>query len=106
MPNLLKNWPAVAPVQIRNLPKNDIAWQNLGVFYEKSGLFAEAVESFNQALAVRSGGSLAEILANLATVYQKMGQLELAESCLLDALAEEPGNSEFLGQLAAIRGFL
>ena len=105
MQHLTKNWPPTASAGLTNLPKNDVAWQNLGVFYGNSGLFAEAVESFNQALAVRSASSLAEILGNLAAVYQKMGQLELAESCLLDALAEEPQNLIYQDQLVMLKNF-
>lgn len=105
MQHMTQQWPPADRAHVRLNPANQNAWQKLGVSYANSGLFTEAVASFEQAIAIHSGG-FAEIMANLAVVYQKMGQLELAESCLLDALAEEPENGRFLVLLGEVRVLL
>ena len=105
MQNSVKNWPPFNTESARSIPQNQETWQKLAIEYTKSGYFSAAAASFEQALSIHTEG-LSEILTNLAVVYWKMGKPEMAESCLLDALAESPEDARIWGILAKIMPFL
>ncbi len=103
MQKLTLKWSAAARASIRFNQHDAGAWQKLGTSLAHSGQFAEALESLNQAIAVHEPGELPNLLASLSIIYQKMGKLDLAETCLVDALAERPGDFGLIAQLAALQ---
>jgi len=61
---------------IANEPDIPELWVNLGVFYARHAQYDLAIQSYNQALTVRS--SYRPAMTNLANLYQLTGEFELA----------------------------
>ncbi|MGD8538947.1 MAG: protein kinase [Candidatus Aminicenantes bacterium] len=81
-------------------PKEKIAPHRLGMYYRSKGLFNEAIEEFNKALALDP--NFEPTLNHLGYTYSNMGDYEKAIECFKRFASISPENANAIGSLAEL----
>ncbi|WP_308388580.1 type IV pilus biogenesis/stability protein PilW [Acidithiobacillus sp. AMEEHan] len=95
-----RNAPPNPAASLRAAPPDRVAiYTSLGAAYLQGGHPRAAVRELKQAIGLP--GKHGDAYNVLGLAYQALGEAELAESAFQSALAEEPGNPEFLNNYGA-----
>ena len=81
-------------------PCNPLLWLNVGIAQQRTGSYAEAINSLNNALRIDDG--LADAWLSMGLIYYETEEFDLSEDCYNSALVQDDTNPKVWNNLGVL----